>query len=629
MWNNNEIVDDTYMIMQELGRGGTGVIYLAYHMRLQKYVVLKKIKDNFTNVLKVRTEVDILKKLHHTYLPQVYDFMQVDNQIYTVIDYIDGCDLDRYIKAGYTFTEEQLIKWLRQLCDVLDYLHGQKPQILHCDIKPGNIMITQSGDVCLIDFNVSLDEESKSELSGISQYYASPEQYEKAMSIMYHTGSSVKIDQRTDIYSLGATFYHMISGLIPQISVANTPLSQMGLGYSQEFLGIIDKMMEPNKALRFRSTAEVTSALNRAFVKDKAVTRFAAGVISASAVYIALLALGFYMISHGNQLITAENFTKDYGAFENYYKSGDFVGAIDQGIDILNDVEYKAFLDQNGNNKSELLHYIGECYFYEEYYSEACRYYEEAMTTGSGTSEDGILIRDYAISLIRTGNVAQAQSIVADAMSRGLGEEDLSLIEAETLRMQNDYRSAAGIAAQLLDSADKEIAVRAGILAADSYRKLEDYEAQIGILSKLILMDDSLQNQRRLGDAYILYASTIHNNDVVRFDEVYGKARQCYEKIVANEYHSLKDTLNLVIINMELEEFEKAVALLEALPDDESDYTAYMYLTFCYDRLQNYDKARENCRKAVMIYENMPEKDKEPYNSQDIQNLYVLDQKYR
>ena len=114
-------------------------------------------------------------------LPNIMDADVYKRQeVYTVMEYIDGYDLQYYQKQGYQFSEEQFILWLRQLCEVLEYLHGQNPAILHSDIKPANIMITPEGNVCLIDFNISLEEDGSEELQGLSPWFAAPEQFEKA-----------------------------------------------------------------------------------------------------------------------------------------------------------------------------------------------------------------------------------------------------------------------------------------------------------------------------------------------------------------------------------------------------------------------------------------------------------------
>ena len=119
MLQNGDIIGGMYQILREIGKGGTGIIYLGYHLRLQKQIVIKRIKDNYTGQLNVRAEADILKRLHHTFLPQVYDFLAVGTGIYTVIDYIPGYDLQHYLDSGCRFSEKTVRLWMQQLCEVL------------------------------------------------------------------------------------------------------------------------------------------------------------------------------------------------------------------------------------------------------------------------------------------------------------------------------------------------------------------------------------------------------------------------------------------------------------------------------------------------------------------------------
>ena len=170
MLTTGDMINETYMIDSEIGSGALGVVYRAYHVRLQKYVVLKKIKVDKMSYSRFRIEVDTLKQLRHAYLPNVYDYIESDGNIYTVMDYISGYDLKAYMESGTRFTEQELIKWLRQLCSVLSYLHSQNPPIIHSDIKPDNILIDENGNVCLIDFNIAGGQ-------GLTKEYASPEQY--------------------------------------------------------------------------------------------------------------------------------------------------------------------------------------------------------------------------------------------------------------------------------------------------------------------------------------------------------------------------------------------------------------------------------------------------------------------
>lgn len=173
MENENINLGDTYEIVRQIGSGGGGTVYLAYHNRLQKNVVIKKVRDGVK--LDYRMETDILKNLHHEYLPQVFDFIQNETGIYTVMDFIPGKSLGDLIKEGRTFTPNQVYKYACQLCDAVDYLHTRKIPVIHGDIKPDNIMLTPDDNICLIDFNISGFSDNLN-LAGFTRGYAAPEQ---------------------------------------------------------------------------------------------------------------------------------------------------------------------------------------------------------------------------------------------------------------------------------------------------------------------------------------------------------------------------------------------------------------------------------------------------------------------
>ena len=149
-----EKLSGTYEILERLGEGSGGVVYKAYHRRLRQPVVLKKMKNRSISRAVNRQEVDILKNLHHSYLPQVLDFLEVDGDVYTVMSYIPGKSFAQLLNEGQHFTQKQLIRWGMQICSALNYLHNQKPPVIHGDIKPANIMLTPEGNICLIDFNI-------------------------------------------------------------------------------------------------------------------------------------------------------------------------------------------------------------------------------------------------------------------------------------------------------------------------------------------------------------------------------------------------------------------------------------------------------------------------------------------
>ena len=284
----SQMIGATYEVIKELGSGGGGIVYLANHVRLNKRVVLKADKRKITTRPELlRREVDVLKNLSHPYIPQVYDFFAEGETVYTAMDFIDGESMDRPLKRGEHFNQPQVIKWAMQILEALDYLHspvhGDPPRgYVHSDIKPANLMLRKNGDICLIDFNISLalGEES---VIGASAGYASPEHY--GLDFSFSSGTATLGDEtlamedgtatlpmpeytltskrrrilpdvRSDIYSTGATLYHLLSGQKPAKNATDVvPLDRTKA--SEQVAAIINKAMNPNPDLRYQTAAEM------------------------------------------------------------------------------------------------------------------------------------------------------------------------------------------------------------------------------------------------------------------------------------------------------------------------------------------------------------------------------------
>lgn len=280
-----------YELDREIGAGGGGIVYLGRHIRLNKQIVLKADKRKLSaGEEKLRTEVDLLKGLSHTYIPQVYDFVQVEDTVYTVMDYVEGESLDKLLKRGQAIPQRMVVKWACQLLEALNYLHSQKPHgILHGDIKPANIMLRSNGDICLIDFNIALalGEEGAVRV-GYSRGYASPEQYisdpvfYSQLTKMRNTSKSVSnssssrqkkicMDVRSDIYSLGATLYRLLTGQIAtKWKVDEKLLNQC---CSQQVAFIIQKSMATAPGERYQSAEEMLDAFLHLRLDDRRVKR--------------------------------------------------------------------------------------------------------------------------------------------------------------------------------------------------------------------------------------------------------------------------------------------------------------------------------------------------------------------
>lgn len=306
------IIADTYQIIGKIGSGGGGVVYLAQHLRLNKKVVLKADKrDVSAKPETLRREVDALKDMSHTYIPQVYDFIVDGGMAYTVMDYIEGESLDKPLKRGERFSQIQVIEWACQLLEALAYLHSRPPHgILHADIKPANVMVTPQGDVRLIDFNIALALGAEGAVAvGRSFGYASPEHYGVSFSLKGTTtasqadvatdlsdesisyvrtvldnsidqesgtssGKKILLDVRSDVYSLGATLYHLLTGIRPARDAREIMPIPPGMGVSQTVTDIIRKAMMPDPDDRYQTAAEMLYAFEHLREADYRTKRY-------------------------------------------------------------------------------------------------------------------------------------------------------------------------------------------------------------------------------------------------------------------------------------------------------------------------------------------------------------------
>ena len=207
------LVDGKYKILNKIGQGGMSVVYLAMNERANKQWAIKEVrKDGVQNFEVVKqgliAETEMLKKLSHPNLPSIIDVIDGDGTFLIVMDYIEGRHLESVVKEYGAQSQEDVIEWAKQLCDVLSYLHSRKPPIIYRDMKPSNVMLKPDGKLMLIDFGTAREfkENSVADTTCLgTQGYAAPEQY----------GGHGQTDARTDIYCLGATLYHLLTGHNP------------------------------------------------------------------------------------------------------------------------------------------------------------------------------------------------------------------------------------------------------------------------------------------------------------------------------------------------------------------------------------------------------------------------------
>ena len=254
------IVDGKYKILNKIGQGGMSVVYLAMNERANKQWAIKEVRKDGTKDYEVVkqgliAETDILKRLNHPHLPSIIDVIDCDDTFLIVMDYIEGRTLDHWLKKEGAQPQERVVEWAKQICDVLGYLHSRKPPIIYRDLKPSNVMLKPDGKIMIIDFGTAREfkEQSIEDTKCLgTQGYAAPEQY----------GGHGQTDARTDIYNLGATMYHLLTGHNPSLPPYEMyPIRQWNPSLSSGLEAIVTKCTQRNPNDRYQSCAELMYAL--------------------------------------------------------------------------------------------------------------------------------------------------------------------------------------------------------------------------------------------------------------------------------------------------------------------------------------------------------------------------------
>jgi eukaryotic-like serine/threonine-protein kinase len=278
---------DRYSIQDVVGLGGMGSVYRARDLHFPNAVKLVAVKEMInqapdplvrqTIVQNFEREANILVTLSHISIPKIFDYFTFDERSYLVLEFVHGKDLEAVLNETVGFlSEDRVVGWAIELCDVLNYLHNHKPEpIIFRDMKPSNVMVNQHGHIVLIDFGIAKNFKSGQRGTMIgTEGYSPPEQYR---------GEATPL---ADIYSLGATLHHLLTRRDPRIeppfTFSERPVRSVNPAVSVEIEAVINTALQYNPQDRYQSAEEMKQALLAAAKKTGSLNRISVPISTIS-----------------------------------------------------------------------------------------------------------------------------------------------------------------------------------------------------------------------------------------------------------------------------------------------------------------------------------------------------------
>ena len=628
---NDFIISTRYKPIGKIGEGSGGTIYKFRDLNLDMDVVFKEIKHS--NVAKdyLYKEANILKNVSSPYLPKVFNSVQIEDMFFTVMEFIPGYSFSNLLDMKTEFSQKEILKWSLQLCEAIEILHNQQPPVLHCDIKPANIMLRENGNICLIDFNISMSLSEKKYI-GYSDGYSSPELIESI------TTSNIRIvDERTDIYSLGATLYHIITG---EKLKNDFNMELVRKCSSVEFAIILQKACENNPKDRYQSIKEMHNAFqhihenNSAYIsllyKQKRLKIFYLTGFVVS-IILCLASIGVIRQDKLNQYfklvdkqieyriegkfdeeinifkeaseMSPSNLQSYYQNAYSLYEQGNYEDCI---LFIKNQILGNEKIKDGQENEENVYYLMADSYYQLKEYENSINIYTELMKM---KNLDALFYRDYAITLAYNGQIKVANEKLDEAIARGLTEDSIYYAKSE---MEN----ALGNLDLAIENMNKALALsndinlkqHAYIALSNYYRSKSDLENVKMILEKAhnnLPIEKQIQILESLAQVNIDLANRTSNN-------TFRYAAIDYLNIVIEQgWDSYQTYDNLVLLYEKSENYTQSLNVLKKMKSIYGeDYNYFKRLAFIEVELQNlndledrnYEVFKEYYRKANSLY---------------------------
>lgn len=287
---NDGLLGNRYMIKKQLGKGGRGSVYLCYDNKLQKDWAVKELEE--PSDLERSMELELLKTISCNAFPRIVDIVKEAGRVFLVMDYVDGITLKEKMKH-HALTEKEVLPWAKDIARGINYLHRMSVPILYMDCKPDNIMLTNAGEIRLVDLGSAYVcfKDKKQRISG-TKYFAPKEQYGQRKD--KNAGTP---DVRTDIYAFGMTLYYLLTGgKKEKRRGGKLCIKDVNPSVSWGMSHIIEKCTMEKPEQRYQSMEEVLEQLQhirRIGLQKESKIRLQRAIVSACKIVCAFLILYF------------------------------------------------------------------------------------------------------------------------------------------------------------------------------------------------------------------------------------------------------------------------------------------------------------------------------------------------
>lgn len=600
----NTLFGGKYRVLDILGHGGMGAVYLAENTTLGTKWAIKTISKAADSDFDLLAEPNILKKINHPALPRIVDIAEDSEFLYIIEDYIEGESLDKQLTHIKKFDEATVLEWAKQLCNIFHYLHNLKPNpIIYRDLKPGNIIISSDNTVKLIDFGIA--REYKAGSGSDTTYmgtrgYAAPEQY--------GTGQT---DARTDIYSLGVTMYHLLTGKSPneppyefkQLRRIDSSLSE-GIEY------IVNKCVQNNPDNRYSNIVELFSDLENIYTfnsyykkkkRGQRIKLLSEGIAlvacvtlcTVSALNISKERVDYYssLIEEGYNCIDQYNIKQAEEYFDEAVKTDKknpeaYMGKAQIFLKQGRTEDCLAYLNSvaesipESQSLPQFNYLLGSVMYNSLDYEQALLYIGKAYEA-EPYNED--YARDVAVCYAKCGNLEKAGEILKTIPEDGENDDILNFIKGQVYWAEDNTSKAIKCFKEVISiTKDEDLKTRAYIELSNIYKERRhiDKDAlknQIAILKEAVTVledEDNFIITEALAEA--CFTAQEYDIAIIKFS-----------RLLELGYERPYIYRNIAIIYQQTGDFDNAMSTLEIMREKYPDnYQCYMQFAYLYIEIE-------------------------------------------